>query len=160
MKGDGVRLVLDKYGYNCTNKGDREWVITSLEILLALRKTVPSIHTQRQILNAIDNSVVRSCVHREAGVEIDKERGILKANGTTYQFNPLPVEDGFPRSSSEVCIVLVRTANARHQESRAIHWMKNFQEESSQRFYRDFLLKIFPCMWDAKQCIYRRRMPY
>jgi hypothetical protein len=41
----------------------------------------------------------------------------------------------------------VRTAIARHQESRAIHWMKNFQEESSQRFYRDFLLKIFPCMW-------------
>jgi hypothetical protein len=45
--------------------------------------------------------------------------------------------------------LLVRTAIARHQESRAIHWMKNFQEESSQRFYRDFLLKIFPCMWDT-----------
>ncbi|KAH0563380.1 hypothetical protein GP486_002054 [Trichoglossum hirsutum] len=104
MKGDGVRLVLDKYHYNCTNKGDREWVITSLEILLALRKTVPSIHTRRQILNAIDNSAVRSCAHQEAGVEIDKERGILKANGTTYQFNPLPVEDGIPSSVSDVCI--------------------------------------------------------
>jgi tetratricopeptide (TPR) repeat protein len=104
MKGDDVRIVLDRYGYKCTNAFDREWVITSLEILLALRKTVPSIHTRRQILNAIDNSAVRSCVHQEAGVEIDKERGILKTNGTTYQFNPLPVEDGIPSSVSEVCI--------------------------------------------------------
>jgi hypothetical protein len=104
MKGDGVRLVIDRYRYTCTNKGDCERIITSLEILLALRKTVPSIHTRRQILNAIDNSAVRSCAHQEAGVEIDKEIGILKANGTTYQFNPLPMEDGIPSSVSEVCI--------------------------------------------------------
>ncbi|KIW91209.1 uncharacterized protein Z519_08105 [Cladophialophora bantiana CBS 173.52] len=104
MRRDGVRLVLDRYRYNCTNKGDREWVIPWLEILLALRKTVPSIHTRRQILNSIDNSAVRSCVHQEAGVKIDKERGFLEANGTTYQFNPLPVEDGNPCSVSEVCI--------------------------------------------------------
>jgi len=104
MEGEGVRFVLDRYRYDCTFKDDREWVITSLEILLALRKTVPSIHTRRQILNAIDNSVVRTCSHQEAGVEIDKERGILKANGTTYQFNPLPVEDDIPSSISEVCI--------------------------------------------------------
>jgi hypothetical protein len=104
MKGDGIRLVLDRYRYSCTNKGDREWVIRWLEILLALRKTVPSIHTRRQILDAIDNSAVRSCVHQEAGVEIDKEKGILKANGTTFQFNPLPVEDGTPSSVAEVHI--------------------------------------------------------
>ncbi|KIW67730.1 hypothetical protein PV04_06962 [Phialophora macrospora] len=104
MKGDGIRLVLDRYRYNCTNRGDREWVIRWLEILLALRETVPSIHTRRQILDAIDNSAVRSCVHQEAGVEIDKERGILKANGKTFQFNPLPVEDGIPSSISEVRI--------------------------------------------------------
>ncbi|RYN22721.1 hypothetical protein AA0119_g11787 [Alternaria tenuissima] len=104
MNGDGVRPVLDRYGYSCTNKFDREWVITWLEILLALRRTTPSIHTRRQILDAIDNSKVRSCVHQGAGVEIDKERGILKANGTIHLFNPLPVEDEIPRSISEVCI--------------------------------------------------------
>ncbi|GAB1312604.1 hypothetical protein MFIFM68171_02814 [Madurella fahalii] len=104
MKGDGVRIVLDKYQYNCTNKGDREWVITQLEILLALRKTVPSIHTRRQILDAIDNSVVRYCDHKEVNVEIDEERGVLKAGETTYQFNPLPVDDGIPDSVSEVRI--------------------------------------------------------
>lgn len=37
-------------------------------------------------------------------MEIDKERGILKANGTIHLFNPLPVEDKIPRSISEVCI--------------------------------------------------------
>lgn len=104
MKGDGVRAVLDKYRYNCTNKGDRQWVITQLEILLALRKAVPSIHTQAQILNAIDNSAVRSCIQQEVGVEIDKERGILKTNETTYQFNPLPVKDDIPGSVPDVRI--------------------------------------------------------
>ncbi|EPS41989.1 hypothetical protein H072_4024 [Dactylellina haptotyla CBS 200.50] len=104
MKGDGVRLVLDKYGYKCTNKSDREWVITSLEILLTLRKVVPSIDERRQILDAIDNAAVRTCVHEELGVEIDKKRGLIKANGTNFQFNPLPVVDGFPSSVSEARI--------------------------------------------------------
>ncbi|KAK6541495.1 hypothetical protein TWF694_007304 [Orbilia ellipsospora] len=94
MRADGVRLILDKYQYKCTNKSDREWVINSLEILIALRKAVPSIHTRRQILDAIDNAAVRSCTHQEAGVEIDKERGTLKLNGTViFQFNPLPTEE-------------------------------------------------------------------
>ncbi|KAK8099592.1 uncharacterized protein PG998_012833 [Apiospora kogelbergensis] len=95
MRGEGVREVLNRYGYQCTNQGDREWVVTSLEVLLALRKTVPSIHTRRQILDAIDNAVVRSCVHQEAGVKVDKERGLLKGpGGDTFQFNPLPVQNG------------------------------------------------------------------
>jgi hypothetical protein len=47
---------------------------------------------------------VRSCVHQEAAVEINKERGILKTNKTTYQFNPLPVEDNIPSSILEVYI--------------------------------------------------------
>jgi len=95
MRGDGVRQVLDEYGYRCTNKADREWVITSLEVLLALRKAVPSIHTRRQILDAIDNAAVRSCIHEGVGVEIDKERGILKGPGeTAFQFSPLPVQNG------------------------------------------------------------------
>lgn len=102
MGGDDVRLVLDRFGYACTNKADREWVISSLEILLGLRKTVPCIHTRRQILDTVDNSAVRSCIHQEAGVEVDKERGTLKANEITLQFNPLPVEEGIPGAVSAV----------------------------------------------------------
>ncbi|KAH7303546.1 hypothetical protein B0I35DRAFT_485120 [Stachybotrys elegans] len=101
MKGNDVRLVLDKYNYACTNNADRNWVITQLEILLALRKTVPSIHTRRQILNAIDTSTIRYCAHEEVRVQVDKERGTLIAGESTYQFNPLPVED----SASELNIV-------------------------------------------------------
>ena len=102
MRGDGVRQVLDEYDYRCTNNADREWIVTSLEVLLALRKTVSSIHTRRQILDAIDNAAVRSCIHEGVGVEIDKERGILKVRGeTAFQFNPLPVQNGVEVRISE-----------------------------------------------------------
>jgi tetratricopeptide (TPR) repeat protein len=95
MQGDGVRHVLNEYGYRCTNKSDREWVITLLEVLLALRKVVPSIHTRRQILDVVDNAAVRSCIHVGVGVEIDKERGILKGpRETVFQFNPMAVQNG------------------------------------------------------------------
>jgi tetratricopeptide (TPR) repeat protein len=99
MKGDGVMAVLDGYGYTCRDKGDRELITAWLEILIALRKVVPSVHTRRQILNAIDRPGVRACTHGEAGVEVDKERGTIKANDTIVQFSPFPVWDGiFPIS--------------------------------------------------------------
>jgi tetratricopeptide (TPR) repeat protein len=105
MQGQGPRLVLDKYGYKCTNKADREWVITWLEVLLVLRQSVPSIHTRCQILNAIDNIGVRSCIHQQAHVEIDKERGTIQIHGETHHFKPLPVENGPSCHGSAICIM-------------------------------------------------------
>lgn len=105
MKGDGVRSVVNKYHYRCTNSGESEWVITCLEILLALYKAVPSLHTRQQIFNAIDNAAVRLCVHQEAGVEVDKERGTIKVNGeVVLQFNPMPVVEGITSLLSYVRI--------------------------------------------------------
>jgi hypothetical protein len=105
MKGDGVRYAVNKYHYRCTNSGDSERVITCLEILLALYKAVSSLHTRQQIFNAIDNAAVRSCVHQEAGVEVDKERGTIRVNGEVIlQFNPIPVFEGITSSLSHARI--------------------------------------------------------
>jgi hypothetical protein len=53
-------------------------------------------------------------------------------------------------------MLLVRTANAMYQESRAIHWMNNFQEESLQSFStEDFSLQM-----GYEQSIYRGRISY
>ncbi|KAK2735078.1 hypothetical protein FQN57_001358 [Myotisia sp. PD_48] len=104
MKESSVRHVIDKYGYRCTNNGDRDWVINWLDMLLALLRSVPSVHTRREILNAIDNSEVRNCIHQETGMEIDKERGTLRTNGIVHQFNPLPMDDHIPHPTSDIRI--------------------------------------------------------
>ncbi|KAK2855638.1 hypothetical protein FQN49_004996 [Arthroderma sp. PD_2] len=91
MKGAGVSFVINKYGYRCKSQGDREQIIAWLEMLLILYRVVPSIRTRREILNVVDNSTVSRCHHVQANVEVDKARGIIIANGTTYTFTPLPI---------------------------------------------------------------------
>ncbi|KAI9776148.1 MAG: hypothetical protein M1839_000564 [Geoglossum umbratile] len=84
-----------------TNQSDNELVIGWLEILL---KIVPSIRT-RDILNTIDNPIVGTCLHEESGIAIDKNKGIVTANGKIYGFNPLPSKTaGNSASGAHVCI--------------------------------------------------------
>ncbi|KAH8723087.1 hypothetical protein GQ44DRAFT_710962 [Phaeosphaeriaceae sp. PMI808] len=92
MKGYGVRYVVNRHGYKCTNQGDRELVIGWLELLLILARIVPSIRTRRIILNAIDNAMVRTCYHEESGITIDKEKGMVTVGERSYEFSPLPFE--------------------------------------------------------------------
>ncbi|KFY21130.1 hypothetical protein V491_03138 [Pseudogymnoascus sp. VKM F-3775] len=90
MMRAGVRPVLNKQGYKCTNQGDLEQVLAWLDILVTLNKTVPSMRVRRQILNTINDPMVQTCLHSEAGVAVDKRRGTIIANGKTYTFNPAP----------------------------------------------------------------------
>jgi hypothetical protein len=76
MKGYGVKYVLNRHGYRCANQGDRELVIGWLELLLILSRIVPSIRTRRAILNATDNSMVRTCHHQESGITVDKKKAL------------------------------------------------------------------------------------
>ena len=92
MKGYGVRYVLNRHGYRCTNQGDRELVIGWLELLLILSRVVPSVRTRRIILNGVDNAMVRTCHHEESGLTVDKEKGTVTMNERTYEFSPVPFE--------------------------------------------------------------------
>jgi hypothetical protein len=60
----------------------------------------------------------------------------------------------------EISFVLVRTANARHQESRAIHWKKNFRKESFTEILQSFSTEDFSLQIGYEQCIYRGRISY
>jgi tetratricopeptide (TPR) repeat protein len=92
MKGYGVRYVVNRYGYRCTNQGDRELVVGWLELLLILMRIAPSIRTRKIILDAVDNVRVRTCHHKESGITIDKEKGVVIVNERTYEFTPVPFE--------------------------------------------------------------------
>jgi tetratricopeptide (TPR) repeat protein len=92
MKGYGVRYVLNRHGYRCTNQGDRELVVGWLEMLLTLSRILPSIRIRLAILNAVDNSRVRTCHHQESGITVDKLKGTITMNERTYEFTPVAFE--------------------------------------------------------------------
>ena len=51
MIKEGVSLVVDKYEYQCTSKGNSKLVIGWLEILAILAKVVPNVGTRQEILD-------------------------------------------------------------------------------------------------------------
>lgn len=61
-----------------------------LEILLILYKLTRSVRVRREILNAIDNPITHTCIHKETGIFVDKRLGIVKHNGESYEFTPMP----------------------------------------------------------------------
>jgi len=89
MVKDGVRPVVSKYGYVCTNGGDLPLVIGWLEVLIILVKVVPNIGTRQEILDWINRNYVGSYSKPALGIEIDKARGVISCNGTTYEFTPV-----------------------------------------------------------------------
>ncbi|KAF8250245.1 hypothetical protein K440DRAFT_659687 [Wilcoxina mikolae CBS 423.85] len=95
MAKDGVRPVVSKYGYVCTNGGDLPLVIGWLEVLIILAKVVPNAGTRQEIFNWINRDYVGSYANPVLGIEIDKARGVISCNGTTYEFTPvfLPTVD-------------------------------------------------------------------
>lgn len=90
MTRAGVRPVLNRQRYKCTNQGDLEQVLAWLDILVALHKTVPSMRVRRHILDAVNNPTVQTCLHLEVGVTVDKGRGTITTDRKTYTFNPAP----------------------------------------------------------------------
>jgi tetratricopeptide (TPR) repeat protein len=104
MKGYGVRYVLNRHGYRCTNRSDRELVVGWLEILLILSRLVINIRTRRDILNAIDKFSVRSCYHEELGIAIDKEKGLVTLDGRTWDFTPILFDHDVAESDTHVHI--------------------------------------------------------
>jgi tetratricopeptide (TPR) repeat protein len=125
MKGYGVRYVLNRHGYRCTNQGDRELVIGWLEILLTLSRIAPSIRTRRAILNAVDNSMVRTCHHQESGITVNKEKGTITMNERTYEFTPVP----FETTGSDVHVHIEADSYYENQLPKALQRAKNASDE-------------------------------
>ncbi|KAK6346703.1 hypothetical protein TWF696_006819 [Orbilia brochopaga] len=92
MKCYGVKYVLNRNGYKCTNQGDRDLVVGWLEILLILERIVPNVRTRRAILDAIDNPMVGICHHEELGITTDKKKGLIDMNERRFGIIPVPFE--------------------------------------------------------------------
>jgi hypothetical protein len=119
MKGYGVRYVLNRHGYRCVNQTDRELVVGWLEILIILSRLVPSIRTRRIILNAIDNSMVRTCFHEQSGIAVDKAKGLITLDDRTYYFNPVPFDEAGPQADVRIPLDSWREAHLRKEILRA-----------------------------------------
>ena len=89
MFKEGVRPVISKHGYVCTNGGDLPLVIGWLEVLVILRKCVPNAGTRQEIFDWINRSYVGVYFNPILGIEIDKTKGVVSCNGTTYLFTPV-----------------------------------------------------------------------
>lgn len=89
MNKEGVRPVIDKYGYTCTNEGDSRLVVGWLEILVILTKVVPNVGTRQEIFDWVNRPYVGTYSNPELQIEIDKAKGVISAKGITYEFTPV-----------------------------------------------------------------------
>ena len=89
MLEEGVSSVISKYGYVCTNGGDLPLVVGWLEMHVILFKCVPNAGIRQQILDDVNRSYVGSYANPMLGIEINKAKGVVSCNGTTYLFTPV-----------------------------------------------------------------------
>jgi hypothetical protein len=89
MIKEGVSPVINKYEYQCTSKGDSKLVSGWLEILTILAKVVPNVGTRQEIFDWINRPYVGSYYNPELEIRIDKAKGVIISNGTTYEFTPV-----------------------------------------------------------------------
>jgi len=93
MGHTGVKEVVKKYGYKCTNESDAKLVVGWLEILLILCKVVPDVGDRQMVFDELNRPFVGSLQLIHWGLEIDKSKGIIKCNGETYEFTPVYTTD-------------------------------------------------------------------
>jgi len=90
MLKDGVRPVVEKYGYQCTQKEDFDLLVGFLELLILLAKILPHNITARRVIRDIINEpYVGSVTDYDTGIEIDKAKGVISYQGKTYRFTPV-----------------------------------------------------------------------
>jgi hypothetical protein len=89
MLEEGVRPVVSNHGYICTNGGDLQLVIGWLEVLVILVKIIPHVGMRQKILDWVNNANLGCVSEPLLGLVIDKARGVISCNGTTYQFTPV-----------------------------------------------------------------------
>ena len=89
MGTSGVRPVLSKYNYVCTNGSEMRLIIGWLELLIVLAKVVPNVGSRRYILDLVEKEEAGSLSMPDLGIRIDKVNGILSCNGTNYDFTPV-----------------------------------------------------------------------
>ncbi|PPR04498.1 LOW QUALITY PROTEIN: hypothetical protein CVT26_002409 [Gymnopilus dilepis] len=97
MTRDGVRPVMEKYGYRCARQGDVNLVIGWLELSIILFKILPDdVDVRQEIRDWIDaphtggfDIIAPGPEILGNGLSIDKVNGIISYQGKTYRFTPV-----------------------------------------------------------------------
>jgi hypothetical protein len=72
MIKEGVRPVISKHHYGCTNGSDLDLVIGWLELLIILAKVVPDVKERKEMLDFVDKLGAGICHFYGSGIIIDK----------------------------------------------------------------------------------------
>ncbi|OBT96482.1 hypothetical protein VE01_05652 [Pseudogymnoascus verrucosus] len=90
----GVKAVVDKRKYKCTNGGDTRIVTSWLELLVLLYKHVPSISTRRDLLDTVEGfhatTMAEVKFYSDDDISVDVVGGKLVVGNKTYSFTPIP----------------------------------------------------------------------
>ncbi len=92
MLTSGVRPVIDKYGYKCTNESDLDIVTGWLEIHVLLCQIFEDdVHSRRELHDEINRKEAGSfsCYLDWGIITVDKVDGIISYLGRTVRFTPL-----------------------------------------------------------------------
>ena len=103
MVQEGVSSVVDRYKYKCAKENDSQLVISSMEILVILTRVVPDVRKRLEIYRWSDIPGLGIFRDYESGIEIDKAKGVISANGIIYKFTPIyPVMADCPATLANV----------------------------------------------------------
>lgn len=89
MRTIGVRATLAKYGYRCSDDGDRRHLTSWLELLILLSRLNFDIYMIRRLMDFMTWSKASTLVYYP-GVKLDRFEGTLVVNEETYTFTPFP----------------------------------------------------------------------
>lgn len=90
----GVKTVVAKRKYKCTNGGDTRIVTSWLELLVLLYKHVPSISTRRDLLDTVEGfhatTMAEVKFYSDDNISVDVVGGRLSLGNKTHRFTPIP----------------------------------------------------------------------
>jgi hypothetical protein len=101
MFSEGVRAIVSKYDYVCTNSDDLTIIIGWLELLVILARIVPDVYARHMILDWFDKSEIGSFIWPDLGLKIDKLKGTIRCKGIKYEFTPVFHKNSAKHSSNQ-----------------------------------------------------------
>ncbi|PVH70013.1 hypothetical protein DL98DRAFT_564276 [Cadophora sp. DSE1049] len=98
MVATSVQATLEKYNYECSYDGDRNYLTAWLELLVILKRLPMDVDVVRLVMDGITWQVTaHTQTYPLARMEIRKSEGLLVFDGREYNFTPFPQYKDFVR---------------------------------------------------------------
>ncbi|KAF2028492.1 hypothetical protein EK21DRAFT_113831 [Setomelanomma holmii] len=90
MLDTGVQTTLTKHGYRCSFEGDRQFLISWLELLVLLKRLFDVDSTRRIMDNMTWHRFTGTQFYNGGSVVLKRFQGTLEVDGQTHLFTPFP----------------------------------------------------------------------